>query len=65
MKKDFDIAIKRQGIPSQHIYLSGFPSKTAAENRVIEIRKDLSGLDKHLTEFKILENTHTANPWRA
>lgn len=65
MKKDFDIAIKRHGIPSQHSCISGFASKTAAKNRIREIRKDLSVLDRYLTEFTILENTHTSNPWRA
>lgn len=63
--RDFDIAIMRHGVPSQHSYLSGFASKTAAQNRIREIRKGLSVLDKYLTEFTILENTHTSNPWRA
>ena len=62
---DFDISIKLQGWPSQHRYLSGFESKAMAENRIREIIKDLSFLDKYLTEFTILENTHTSNPWRA
>ena len=64
-KIDFDISIKRQGWPSQHSYLSGFASKAMAENRIQEIRKGLSVLDRYLTEFTILENTHTSNPWRA
>ena len=63
--RDFDIAIKRHDMPSQHSYLTGFPSKTAAKNRIREIRKGLSVLDRYITEFTILENTHTSNPWRA